>query len=268
MEHVSIEVYKALNEIREYVSRKEMDQALKLSAELVERADALCVDESAETFAFKEFFEEVIYIYYNRPTTVLRRAEFPYADVYLQHGSNLVECGKYMEAREVLEKARRWAPVNCDIAFEYMETFKAMGEMEEFARLTKQTYKYAFHVPHIARCYRNMGYYFTEKEKYAEAIMCYMVSTQFENSDVAQREITFINSKIQGKELHFGSKEEIEESIGLSTEVFKQNVEIALAYGQHFLDKGEKNGARYCIALAYQMTGNPSIREKLESIPE
>ncbi|MBR5583000.1 MAG: hypothetical protein IKW21_00560, partial [Lachnospiraceae bacterium] len=55
----------------------------------------------------------------------------------LQHGSLLFEQKRYLEARDVLEKARRWNPASAKIAFEYMETYKVVGANERFAELTK-----------------------------------------------------------------------------------------------------------------------------------
>jgi len=143
------DIYVDLEKSRIHVRENEIDAALKISAELVEKAEQhplFANDAVSEYYTFKEFFEEVLYIYYHRPSKKVRKADYPFADIYLQHGSNLVENGQYVEAREVLEKARRWAPTNCNILFEYIETFKATGEREEFARLTKETHKYAFHV--------------------------------------------------------------------------------------------------------------------------
>ena len=263
------DIYVDLEKSRVYISTGKIEDALQISARLVKKADQnpmFASDEVSEYYTFREFFEEVLYIYYHRPSKRVRKAEYPFADIYLQHGSNLVENGQYVEAREVLEKARRWAPTNCNILFEYIETFKATGEMEEFAKYTREAFQYAFHVEHIARCYRNMGYYFIEKEEYPVALMCYILSTQFEKSEVAQREIAFINSKLKGQEVQLGDMKEIEGKVGLSTDTIRQNVEVAIAYGQHFLDQGEKDGAKYCYAIAYQMTGNAEIRKKLESI--
>ena len=75
-----------------------------------------------------------------------------------------------------------------------------LGDLNNFFRLTVDAFKIAFRPQHVARCYRNLGYYFVEKELYSEAIACYLLSLQFEKDALqVQSELYYINSKTDGK---------------------------------------------------------------------
>ena len=74
----------------------------------------------------------------------------------------------------------RWNPANCTIAFEYIETFKVEKQLEEFYELTKKQFKYAYKAQDVGRCFRNLGYYYIEKNEYSIAATCYVVSKLYD----------------------------------------------------------------------------------------
>ena len=52
--------------------------------------------------------------------------------------------------------------------------------MELFFEKTKEAFKIAIHTPQVARCFRNLGYYFVEVEKYSEAVAALLLSKNYE----------------------------------------------------------------------------------------
>ena len=265
-------VESTLDEIRYNVYKNNFATAMKLSEALVEKIDKepmFVNDAVSEYFTFNEFFEELLYAFYNKPEKTIRKAEVPFSEVYLQHGSLLFEQKRYLEAREFLEKARRWNPANAKIAFEYMETYKVLGEKEKFAELTKETFKYAFRPQDVARCYRNLGYYFIEKELYKEAAGCYLMSLQYDRDNkTAQSELYYIQSKAPKgfkeptvDELRaYGVKYDF--PIGVSDDILG----IAFSYGKHFAQEGQAEGAIYCLEIVYELTKDESIKELIDKL--
>lgn len=115
-------------------------------------------------FTFNNLFGELLYMIRNKPKKDVRRSDIPFAEIYLQYGSLLFELKRYEEAREMLKKAVRWNPCNTQIAFEYAETFKIVGDLESFFKVSVDTSNIAYTPNDIARCYRNLVFYFVEKE--------------------------------------------------------------------------------------------------------
>lgn len=263
-----------LEEIRFNMCKNDLATAMKLSEALVEKADRnpmFTNDSVSEYFTFYELFEEILYDIYNKPEKTLRKAEFPFAAIYFQHGSLLFEQKRYLEARAALEKARRWNPANAKIAFEYIETYKQLGEIEKFAELTKETFKYAFRPDDLARCYRNLGYYFVEKELYEEAAGCYFLSLQYDSENkMAQSELYYIQTKAK-KEFTPPTIDELNKygakygfPIGADDDVLG----IAVAHGDHFAEKGKNEVAVYFLEIAYALTDDEEIKETIEQLKQ
>ena len=261
-----------LDEIRYNIYKKDISKAMNLSEALMKKAEEEILfqnDNESEYFTFNEFFEEALYIYHNKPKRKIRAATIPFSSIYFQHGNLLFEQKKYEEARLVLEKAMRWNPINSDILFEHMETFKVTGDIEKFAELTRKAFQYVFKPKDIARCYRNMGYYFIEKKKYKVATACYFMSLEFEKENkAAQSELYYIHTKTS-KEFCEPTFDEIKMygekydfPIGGSDDV----IGLALSYGEHFLDDGQVEGAIYCLEIVYNLTHNDKIKNLIEEL--
>ena len=273
-ENDSKSVEATLEEIRFNAYKKNFETAMKLSEALVEKADRnpmFTNDAVSEYFTFNELFEELLYAYHNEPEKTLRKAEFPFAAIYLQHGSLLFEQKRYLEAREVLEKARRWNPANAKIAFEYMETFKILGEKEKFAELTKETFKYAFRPDDLARCYRNLGYYFIEKELYKEAAGCYILSLQYDRENkMAQSELYYIQNKApeKFKEPTLDEMREYGAKYNFPVGADDDILGIAFSYGKQFAEDGKNEAAIYFFEILYGLTDDEEIKEMIDQLKQ
>ncbi len=263
-----------LDEIRFNIYKKEYEKAQRLMETLVKEADENPMfrdDEVSAYFTFEEPFEEMLYLYLFKPEKKARRAEYPFAEIYLQQGSLFFELKRYTDAIEVLKKAVKWNPCNARIAFEYAEAYKAIGDLDEFLKITMKTFKIAFRPKEFARALRNVGFYLVEREKYVDAANLMILSLQYDRENVnAQSELYYISSKIDGG-LKDPSWEDIEET-GRKYEVpvfpDKDIIGIALAYGQEFLKNNIKDTAQYCFQIAYDLTEDDSIKELLDSVAD
>lgn len=261
-----------LDEVKFNMFKRDFNKANQLSEALVKKVDKLHLfenDEVSEYYTFDELFEEILYTCYKEPKREIRRAEIPYSSIYLQHGSLMVEQKRYLEARESLEKARRWNPASTDIAFEYMETFKVRREFDQFRELTLMAFDYAFTREALARCYRNLGYYFIERELYKEAMACYLLSMEYDKENqYGMSELYYIQQKT-GKKLEEPTEKELYEyaekykfPIGPSGDVLG----IAIAHGKLFLENDNIEAAKYCFEIVYELTQNKAIKELLDGL--
>lgn len=264
----------ALDEIRYTAFKGDHQKALSLVEAVVKKAEDLSSyadDEVSAYFTFSEPFEEILYRHRNNPTKTLRQAQLPYADIYALYGSILFELKKYPEAKEALGKAIRWNPINASIAFEYAETHKMLGDINSYLTLTKDIMDNVFRPKDLARCYRNLAYYFVEERLYDVATGCLFLSLEYDkDSTIAQSELFYIQDKAGGK-LSRPTPEQFREyadqhelPLGASNDL----IGLAYTYGKHFLDKKEFDGARYFLEIVYGLTSDDDIQGLLHQIPD
>jgi tetratricopeptide (TPR) repeat protein len=264
----------ALEEVRFNIYKKDFNKALRIMEALVKKTEDLHAfedDQVSEYHKFDEFFEEILYRYRAEPEKDLRPAQLPYTEIYLLYGSLLVEMKRYAEAQEALRKGLRWNPVSFNMTSEYIETYKVTGDLERFFSLTKDAFKIAFRSSDVARCYRNLGYYFVEKKLWSEATACYLLSLQYDHdSKAAQSELYFINSSTEGKiqEPSIDQAREYGEKYGFPIGADEDVIGLAVSYGKHFLEQGALNAAKYFLSIAYDLTGSDDILNIIEQLPK
>lgn len=267
-------IHAVLDEVRFNVYKKDFAKALDLMENLVEKTEKnpLYQDDSiTKYFSFEAPFEFFMYVQKYKAGKEIKWIEYPYAAIYLQYGSLLVDLQRYEEANQALEKALRWNPMSAKIMFEYAETFKILGHMDKYIEVSRRAFSVAYSKNDVARAYRNMGYYFIEEEKYQAAIGCYLLSLQYDKeSKNAQSELYYIHQKTEGtvKQPTIEDLVKIAEIEGIPMEVDRDVLGIAFAYGKHFLDDGEITGARAMFEIVYDLTDDESIKDILDKLPE
>ena len=261
-----------LNEIRQLIVQGKPKEAQPLMDAFAKEADENPMfreDEVSQFFNFREWFEECLYRHMYDPKKDLRRADYPYDEIYSLQGSMYIDLKDLDKAREALKKALAWNPVNPQISFEYAETFKLAGDMENFFEESKKIQKFAIHNPDVARFLRNVGFYFTEVGKYQEAMMCYMRSLFYDRDNKnAENEINYLHQKY-GIEFNMPDGktcQEFSKKYGFALGADNDLLRMMYAYGKHFLDGEQEAGARYCFALLYELTEDPEIKKILEDL--
>ena len=182
----------------------------------------------------------------------------------------MIELKRYDDARVALKKGLHWNPMYFRIMSEYMETYKITGDLETFFSLTLEAFKIAFHAPDIARCYRNLGYYFVEKELYSEAVACYILSTRYEKSQQVQSELYYIHTKTNGEiaEPTIDDVKGYAEKYGFPIGGDVDVLGLALSCAKSFLEDNTRDAARYFFSIAYEMTNDQYLKELLDSLSE
>ncbi len=261
-----------MEEVRFKIFQKKYGEALVLMEDLVEKVEKSGLftdDRVSEYHCFDEFFEEALYRYFQEPEKTIRRASLRFDTIYLQYGSLLMDMKRYEDAQKALATAMRWNPASADIAFEHAETYKVMGDIDTFFHLTVDAFRYAFRPQQVARCLRNLGYYFVEKALWREAASCYAVSLQYDNeSKQAMSELYYIQQK--AGDVGQASAEEmrtIAEKYGFPLGPHDDVLGLAYSYGKHFCDEKDADGARYCLTIVYELTGADEIKQMIDALP-
>lgn len=263
-----------LDEVRFNIFKKNFDKALELMENLVEKTENNPMyqnDSVTEYFSFASVFEFFMYIQRYKTDKEIKWIEYPYSSIYLQYGSLLIDLKRYEEANQILEKAVRWNPMSAKIMYEYAETFKIIGQFDKFIEMTKKGFSVAYTKNEVARGYRNWGYYFVEMKKYQAAIGCYLLSLQYEKDNKnAQSELYYIHQLTNGtiKQPTLEELETIAEIEGFSMEVDRDVLGIAYAYGKHFIEDGELEGAKAMFEIVYELTDDEEVKSILDKFSE
>ena len=266
-----------LEEVRFHRYKKEPEKALELLKSLVDKADGMLEigmfadDTVSEYHYFFELYEEILYRFFEKPERTLRRpGGIPLPQLYLEYGSILIDLQRVDEAQQALAKAVRWNPVNSDIAFEYAETFKVQGNMEQFCALTRQQFRYAYRPKQLARCYRNMGFYFVERQLWQEAMACFLLSLQYDpDSKNAQLELYYIQDQTKGKVRQPDAKRihHIAETNGFPMGPDRDVVGLAYTLGKQGVEEQNAPMARYYLQIVYDLTEWDEIKTMLDALP-
>lgn len=272
MEREQMGMEATLEEIRFAVFRKEYkraEQMLRTMIDKFEKGGMFRNDQLTEYHSFYEPFEEVLYRFVDRPKKKLHNLELPYGQIYHEYGMLLLELGRYEQARSVLQKAVRWNPANAQIAFDYMETFKKMGDIDSFYRLTLKTFCYAFRREDVAHCYRNLGYYFVHRKQYQAAMGCYLMSMDFDREDqTAPSELYYIQA-VTKKEVTQPTQEELEQyakEYGFPIGADQIVVGMAWKMANKYLDAQKYDAALYYLKILYDLTEDEEVKKKMDSI--
>ena len=259
-----------MEEVRFKNFQKKYDEALVLMESLIERIEQpgfFNDDSVSEYHCFREPMEEILYRMVSGTEKDLRRSPIEYAEIYLLDGSLLVELKRPEDAEKALAKAIRWNPTYAKLAFEHAETFKIRGLIEDFGKLTRDVFKIAYRPDDLARCYRNMGYYFVEMKEYKAAVCCLLFSSQFEKNDMVQSELYYI-SQVSGETFNPTNDElhEIFEKHGIPYGPEIEILKAAYGYGRAFYEKGDMQTAGYFLNIFTSFIDDESANKMMEDI--
>ena len=263
-----------LQKVRAAQHERRYDEALSLIEELIKKTDNpewFKDDKVSEYHCFHEFFEELLYREYAKPTKTLRNPGFPFDTIYFQYGSLLLDLKRPEDAELALITALRWNPANASIALERAEACKWQGNIDDFFKHSIESFKYAFRPKQLGRCFRNVGYYFSEKKMWKEAVSCLTLSLQFDRtSELAFSELYYVQDKSGEKAeqlIDHDFTQKMCKKYGIPFGINDTILELAYSYGNHFAKEGDNEGARYCWQILYDLTGDEKVKKMIEDLP-
>ena len=119
----------------------------------------------------------------------------------------------------------------------------------------------------MGKCYRRMGWYFSEKEKWEPAAVCAVLAGRYgDDNEVLKQEKAYILKKA-GEDFVIPSEDEFEriaEENGFPAEPGMYLTAIANTVAKEFEEIGNTAAARYFYGIVYGLTGDEEIRKKLE----
>ncbi|MDD4238479.1 MAG: tetratricopeptide repeat protein [Desulfotomaculaceae bacterium] len=259
------------DEARYLVSTKQYKKATVMMDSLIQLCeDFLEADKESDYFSFKNMYQAFVYQHFFNPTKNFKPTPYDFSDMYIIRGFLYMEERNMEASIQALIKAVRSNPVNIYAYFQLAEAYKLTGDFEEYHNLTRQALSFATTKAEIARCYRNIGFYFIEKENYPDAINMYYLSSDFDKNDAVTSELSFISQKT-GDPIGPPDQEDILRTIGeqgIQVGASEPVLGIAAALGKKAYDDRQFDMARYCLGLVYDLTEDSEAKDLLVEIAQ
>ena len=220
-------------------------------------------EETCEYHSFDEYFEEFIYRYLYSSGKKVVSLSIPYARIYRMYGAVLVNLEKYEQAEAAYKESLKWNPVNAEATFEYLDLIKRLGREDEFFKETIEVFLFIFRPEHIAKCYRNLGYYFMKNRKWQEAANCYLLSLRYDDAD--EKEIRLVLDRIKQESemksmlLSEEKMNEINKTYGVPIGANAELVSMACCLGDVFLKQKKHEKAEYMFKIGTSLLSSDEI---------
>lgn len=259
-----------LNEVSFDIERGEYKIALaKLDDFMKSFRNPFEEDSVSEYHYFTNTLEEIIfrnYIDFKKEVRYIPDNQ-PLLDLYYIYGFLLLETKQYDEAEKYLKKAIRINPVSSRIILELTEIYKVHTyTYNKYFMYISDALKYAYYPEDIARCYRQLGYYYIEENQAKTALALFIYSMEFEMNPLAYSEIHYIQTK--NNELNLTLQDSIEIiknkniQVGANPFILETLEELSKEYEEAKL----YNQAIYCYNILYNLTHDEKIFKKMDEL--
>jgi tetratricopeptide (TPR) repeat protein len=268
----NIGLKKVIKEINFHVSQRNFDKALEIIKSLIikiENSGLFINDDKSEYYCFNNLLEEIIFKEAFKPKKEILQIPENYAEIYFSYGNILFEVERYDEAKIALEKAIRYNPVKTEYLFELGELYKIKKDWNVFLRINGDCLKYAYTGKSIARCYRNLGYFYFEEEKYELAAALYFLSIYFDKEDmVAYSELDFISKKtgLEVKPLDSQSLLKLLKDNNIQFGANNFILSIAYSIGQEAQKNNHNDTAEYYYNIVFDLTKDNEVKELIDKL--
>lgn len=193
--------------------------------------------------------------------------DIPISYIYFLAGCILFDLRRFDEAREALRKARKWGPTTFIYYGEYSETFKIIGDMNGFLAATIDAHTVAFRPQDIARCMRNLGFYFTEKQQWRKAYALYRKSLEFDPyNQNAKYEMEYIKrySPNAAQKLPDAELKKLSQKYPIFNGASPFVVAVAINSGRSMMESGAYEAAVSYLSIAYDASHDQKVKLMLE----
>ena len=259
-----------LNEISEFLEVGEYKKALEIMDKFMESFPGMFEDDKvSEYHSFTNPLEELLFRKYIGATKEVRLIpdDKPVLDLYYIYGFLLLEDNQLEEAEENLKKANNINPVSARIILELSEIYKKhTPSFNKFVMYTTEALTYSYYPQDIARCYRNLAYYYIEENNYDVAVALLKYSMTFEMSIMAHSELHYLESKGQSTDISLEEAIAIIESKNIQLGVNPFILDTLNEFASEYENNKLYAQALYFYELIYNLTDDGKIAEKIKAL--
>lgn len=198
-----IEIDKMIKNKQYIVAKRELENIIAMEEFKVPE------DEQATHYSFYNYIEAAIYFNKYRPQKKNINPNNNIAEVYFFLGYIEYENKNCEKAIEYLDKGLEWNPVSVQIMSEKINVYRSMGDWEKYRVEIEKAYEFIYEVPLMAKYYRDLGFYYTEKGLFDVSNALYSYSRYFVDDELVRNELMYIAQQ-EHREPRFSTMEEIE----------------------------------------------------------
>lgn len=258
-----------LEEARQAAAQRRLDDALEMLAALEKRVDGLFdEDEEARYFYFANPLEEAICdrVYPSEKTR--RRAPIDYPLFYFTVGAVQLEARRPREAKAALNKALTFNPVDAETLCKIADVARRERDFAGYLKATTQALRFSYRRRDLARCYRNLGSFYVDVQRYDVATAAFHFSLTFDESQDARRELKFIESKTRrpAKAPTFEKLRKIFDAEGIPIRPSVETVEAARALAIRARDAGDFALALRCFDVIWRLADDAEAKAEFDAL--
>jgi tetratricopeptide (TPR) repeat protein len=262
-----------LEEAQNEIAEQHYERGVTLLESLVEKIDAIApkfeTDREHLYLCFDNLLEEILYRQLYKPDKEILPVPQEYADIFLVYGNLLLEMERVKEARQALLKSTRWNPMKVETLFELGEVYKQNQQMKRYLEINIRALSQAYTPQNLARCYRNLGYYYVEKENYELAVALYCFSVKFDKKNqIPEAALQYIQHK-WGRRVVLPSFQQCKDLFaqqGIQMGPHDLVLSIAISLGDKARESQAYDEAAYYYTLVYELTGDPEVKSWIDAL--
>ncbi|MGZ9587360.1 tetratricopeptide repeat protein [Paenibacillus marinisediminis] len=251
------------------VAQGELEQAKGLIESLINSIGALNQkDEDSEYFSFHSALEIYLYKELFQPKKAIRQTQHDNSLIYRVYGLILMELNQLDKAVAAFEQSLTWNPLDVETMFELVEVYKQTEDLDRILEIAKRSIEYVSTSGNLARCYRNLGYYYTEMEDYEAAVCFYFLSNSYEANQQATSELQYLAQKLDKPMERPDMKQVAEMLADKGVQLGANDMVIGLAMGlaKQAEAHNDKSAAKHYYGIAYDLTGDKRIKDMIDGL--
>lgn len=257
-----MDFYEEMALIDEHISKKEYDKAREKINSLLQKAEIKNVEDENNTyFSFNNYLELMLYVKKYKPQKPNKYPDKNMSLLYFKLGFINYELKENDEALKNLNEGLKWNPINLPILFEKSAIYRNNGELERFKAEIEKIHPFITSTSFLAKYYREIGFYYTEKKIYDLANALYSISIDFGNSkeekEHSANELIYIAQQ-ENREPHKSTAEEIKKifnDYNIPIGFNKQTLDFIYAEYQRLINRDGKTDVTILLSRTlYEMT--------------
>ena len=283
IDEYSTEAAKLLREGKEAEAFGKLEDGIAL----LEGSDVYNEKDGVPYYDFRRPMEEAIFKDRYGFEKKIKLVPEPVVGLYRMYAGILYDRKEHVKAMEYLDKAFKWNPYHQCTTIEYADNLREMGRLEDFREKLYETFTFAYEPEALAKCYRRLAWYFSEKKEWEPAAVCILLAERFEgykrslmqvekpgpekgenrndgSDGILQQEKSYILENA-GEEFGKLSADDIG-CIACKNEIPPgpdlEIVTLASNVAEEFEEAGNSAAAKYFYGIVYGLTGDGMAGEK------
>ncbi len=258
-----------LEEARQAAAQRRLNDAVEMLTALEKRVGGLFdEDDEARYFYFANPLEEAICdrVYPSEKTR--RRAPIDYPLFYFTLGAVQFEARRLREAKTALNKALTFNPVDAETLCKIADVRRRERDFVGYLKATTQALRFSYRRRDLARCYRNLGSFYLDVQRYDVATAAFYFSLTFDESPDARRELKFIESKTRrpAKAPPFEKLRKIFDAEGIPLRPSVETIEAARALAIRARDSGDFALAARCFDVIWRLAADEDAKAEFDAL--